>query len=476
MPTAPRAEAFRGPGGDSLRYAELLSSGLTSVTVDDIIVEGNRKTRRDVVLREMSLGLGDTLTLAALPAVLERQRRLLLNTGLFSDATVVLGRTDAVAGLVTLRAIVRERWYVYPSVSFDLADRNFNVWWTEQNRSLDRVNYGLKLRHANVSGRADKLTLFAQAGYTRRLELRYENPYVNRAKTLGFQVGVLLDRNREWRALTSGGRPEFFDLDTATLLRRRRYRGALLYRPGLYSNHTLRLERNVNSVDTVLSAAVNPNFFGDGRPRQQFWALNYTYDLDRRDVRPFPLTGYQLTLYAEKLGLGGEDVNRFNIGARYRRFLPLGSLGPSSRFNLAMEGQARMDLVRTRPPYFNLQALGYDEAFLRGYQYYVVDGLDYAYLKSTLRGRVLAANVRVPRAPVQRLRNIPVSLFLGVHADVGGANDPFATEGNVLANRVLTSYGVGAYAVFFYGKTLRLELSRNDLGEWGTYLSYALGF
>ena len=461
---------------DSLAFRRLADSAQRAVVVTGILVEGNRKTRRDVLLREMSVGVGDTVALATLTEVLDRQRRLLLNTNLFSEVAVVLGRVDYATASVTLRAVVRERWYVYPGVTFDLADRNFNVWWTEQNRSLDRVNYGVKLRHANVSGRADRLTLFVQAGYTRKLELRYDNPYVNRAKTLGFEVGVLVDRNREWRAFTEGGRPEFFDLDTASLLRRRRFRGALTYRPGLFANHALRLERAENRVDTVISEGVNPNFFGDGRPSQQFWGLKYSFTHDRRDVRPFPLTGHFLKLEAEKLGLGNEDVDRFNLSARYARFLPLGRRGAGSRFNLALDAKAKTDLARTLPPYFNLRGLGYDEAFLRGYQYYVVDGLDYAFVKSTLRARLFSTTLHVPKAPVRRLRNIPVAAYLGVHGDVGGAHDPFDTDGNVLANRVLTSYGVGLYGVFYYGKTLRLELSRNDLGEWGGFLGYALGF
>ena len=463
-------------GRDSTALRRLAEGGIDEVAVADIVVEGNRKTRRAVLLREMSLAAGDTIPLERLGQTLELQRRLLLNTNLFSECAVVLGHVDEAAATVTVRAVVRERWYVYPGVTFDLADRNFNVWWTEQNRSLDRVNYGIKLRHSNVTGRADRLTFFAQAGYTRRLELRYENPYINRAKTLGMRLGVLTNRNREWRALTADGRPEFLDLDSTTLLRRRRYRAALTYRPGLFSTHELRVERGDSRVDTMLSAEVNPNYFGDARRRQQYWGLRYRFVRDRRDVRPFPLMGDFFDLTIEKLGIGNEDVDRLNISSRYVRFFPLGRGGREARFNLAVDAGVKTDIERSLAPYFNLRGLGYDEAFLRGYQYYVVDGLDYVYLKSTLRARVLSTTLDIPKAPVRRLQSIPFALYLGAHGDVGGANDPFNTKGNILANRTLTSYGVGAYAVFYYGRTLRLELSRNDLDEWGAFVSYSLGF
>ena len=440
--------------------------------VQDVVVEGNRKTRRDIVLREMDLLPGDTLHLHELDEVLARQRLLLLNTNLFSEAEVLVSRLDTVTQRVLLRAVVREKWYFYPAVDFDLADRNFNIWWTEQNRSLDRVNYGVKLRHGNTTGRADRLTLFAQGGYTRKAELKYEIPYVNRAKTYGLEFSLLAGRNREWGAATRAARLIFLDLDSIFVLERRRFRAGIVFRPGIFAEHLVRLERQTNRVDAKLGRAFNPEFFGDGRVRQEFWGLRYQYVHDRRDQRPFPIRGFYLRSSLEKLGLGNEgDLNRLNLEQLLRYYQPI-----SPRWSASIEVSGKTDLVRTPVPFYNRSSLGFDNNFVRGYQLYVVDGLDWAYLRNTLRYKVFERDVRLPFAPIQRLRRIPFKLFVAATADAGGARDPFDTPGNVLANRVLSSYGVGVYAVVFYGKVIRFEVTRNDLNETGVFLSYSLGF
>ena len=441
--------------------------------VEDIVIEGNRKTRRSIVLREMSLRAGDTLWLDQLEDVLEEQRRILLNTNLFAEAQLLVSTLDLKHKETILRAVVRERWYVYPAFDIDLADRNFNVWWTEGNRSLGRVNYELKLRHGNLTGRRDKLTFRFQVGYTRKYELKYELPYIDKAQILGLEVGVLLDQNREWNTSTEDGRLQFYRSDTSNVLRRERYRVGLVLRPKIETYHSLRLERQNNQIDRTLAESVNPNFFGDERRKQHFFGLQYRFVNDKRDVRNFPLNGNRTTFVVEKLGFRSrDDLNRTNVSLQFDHFQPVGG----KIFNLMTVAKVKTDLQRTQVPFFNRESLGFQANFVRGYQYYVADGLDYAFLKNTLRAKVLETRIRLPFVPYRRFSDVPMRLYLGAHGDVGGIHDPFDTPGNVLANRFLTSYGAGAYAVLWYGKVIHFEMTRNDLGEWGGYFGFSLEF
>ena len=440
--------------------------------LEEVIVEGNRKTRRDFVLREMSFQVGDSLLLDVLEETLVRQRQLLLNTNLFADAAVLVDKLDPEGGRLQLRVLLREKWYFYPSASLSLADRNFNIWWTEQGRDLSRLNYGLGLKHGNTSGRADRLRLNVQGGYTRKFELRYELPYIDKAKILGMDMGILLDRNREWGYRTEEGIMRFYGLDSALVLQRRRYRLGFTLRPAINFSHLLRLERQITVADSVLATIENPNFLGEGRQRQRYWGLSYTFIYDRRDVRPFPLNGDYLSFEMEKRGLlARDDLNRLEFALRYARFQPLGK-----GWFFAVDAKVKTDVERSQVPYYSRRALGFDEDFLRGYQFFVVDGLDYGFLKGTLRYQVFDKTVPLPFVPFKRFSQIPLRAFLGVHGDLGAVRDPFNTPGNVLANRALGSYGVGAYFVLFYGKVLQLEYSRNDLGTWGLFLSYSLAF
>ncbi len=336
---------------DSLAYA----------VVTQVLVEGNRKTRRPIVLREMGLRLGDTILLSALDEALARQRRLLLNTGLFSEAEVLVTTLDPEARTLILRAVVREKWYTYPSVAVELADRNFNVWWNDQNRDLSRINFGAALRHRNFTGRADRLVIGVQSGYTRKAEITYNVPYVDRAKLVGIEFNALVDRNREWNARTIDGVQDFFGNDTMAVLRRRRVRVGLSLRPGIYVTHLFGAERQVTRADSVLATEYNPNFLGDGRRRQAYFGFYYQFTFDHRDIRPFPLDGTFVRFRMSKRGLSRfDDISRLDVSAEYAHYQPLGE-----RLNLAVNLKVKTDIQRDPVPYYNRESLGFGQDFLR---------------------------------------------------------------------------------------------------------------
>ena len=116
--------------------------------IGGVVVTGNKVTRDRVVLRELTLQEGDTLNTQELQAALARSRENLLNTGLFNTVTVLpvfLGPQEAF-----VQVEVNERWYLWPSPIFELADPNFNTWW--RTKDFDRVNWGLYLYRYNFRG------------------------------------------------------------------------------------------------------------------------------------------------------------------------------------------------------------------------------------------------------------------------------------------------------------------------------------
>ena len=441
------------------------------VVLDRYTVEGNRKSRRPYVLRELTLQPGDTVQLEQLAATLDRQRELLLNTGLYSAVALVVGKLDVHFRQFNVRIVVREKWYFYPSLGVDLADRNFNVWWNEQNRSLDRVNLKATLRHANVTGRRDRLTFGVQAGYTRRVELSYQVPFVDRAQRVGIDLNVLLDRSREWGVRTEDGLLDFFRSDTSDVLRRQSFRLGITVRPGVFLTHLLRFEYQRNRTAELVASELNPNFFGAGRREQNFTGFFYEASYDSRDVRSFPIQGSRARLRINKLGLGrSDDLNRLTVSLLLARYQPL-----PARWSATLAAKGKIDVERTQVPYFNREVLGFDDDFVRGYQLYVVDGLDYGFVKSALRYKAFDQTLKFSWIPVRALQQVPLRVYVGGHADVGAARDPFQTEGNSLANQTLYGYGIGLYAVGYYSKVAQLELTRNGLGDWGLFLSYGFG-
>ena len=172
-----------------LFFSSFLSAQLDYVVVDEVSFSGNKRTKAATILREMNFSAGDTLLLKDLPEQLETNRKLILNTTLFTLVKVNVSEWGNDNHII-VSIILQEQWYLFPFPIFELADRNFNVWWSEQNRALDRVNIGLRLTHYNFTGRRDKLKLTTQFGYTQKYELDYSLPYFNKKQTLGFNTNI----------------------------------------------------------------------------------------------------------------------------------------------------------------------------------------------------------------------------------------------------------------------------------------------
>lgn len=443
----------------------------SQVYIDSILIEGNRKTREALILRELEFRIGDSLPMQELGAILDRNALRLMNLGIFSQAKINVGQWRD-GNRLTLRIRVVEGWYLYPVPIFSLADRNFNVWWYEFKRSLKRVNYGADFTQLNVTGRADALKVNAQFGYANRYEINYRNPAINRRQTLGLQTGVSYTRTHEVALRTEANKLVFRTDPERWNIRRTSAWLGLGWRPRLFTAHQLLLEYRDNRAADSIAAVLNPDFFGDGATRQRHFSLVYTFEHDRRNIRPYPTDGWYA--YAE-LRLNGllpsDDLHLYRLKTEYGRYFPVGR-----KLSFEAVGKTRVSWPRRRPPYFNNQALGYGGDYVRGYEYYVADGLDFAVLRSSWHWEFFSREFNFGRyVPLQAFRVLPVKLFLALNADLGYANDPWYAAGNPLSNQWLAGYGFGLDVILYYNKSIRLEWTWNHLGEGGFYLRVNTG-
>lgn len=437
------------------------------VHVDKVTIEGNKKTRSEIIRRELLFAEGDTISLSRLEKVLERSEQLVLNTGLFNDASIVFKDWEGSTNRVHIGVKVEETWYLYPVPVFELADRNFNVWWVEQGASLQRVNFGLDFTHLNMSGRRDKLSIGVRYGYTRNYRINYSVPYINARQTLGFISEVSFSRNKEINYATEKDKQAFYRDDDNFIYQRLRAEAGLSVRPGLRTNHLFVGGFRQNLVDDIVPAELNPDFFLEGRKLQRYFSLTYRYTFENRDVVFYPWKGDYFAFALIKDGLGVfDDRNALTVRARYDRHLPF-----SRRLSLGMSLRGKLSIIRDRQPYNDNRALGFLGNNIRGFEYYIVDGLDLGLLKTSLHWQFLSTQFNFGKLmPIKAFRVMPLKLFLALNNDVGIANDPFAGAANRLSNRPLWGGGLGLNILLFYDKVIRIEYSLNDLGEHGLFL------
>ena len=444
-----------------------------SVRIEEVLLVGHKKTRPRVVFREMTLGQGDLIASDELPQEILRSYNNLMNTGLFASVEMQYDTLAVAEGRTSIIVNMRETWYIYPVPQFELADRNFNVWWNEQGRSLDRVNVGGKLTYYNFTGQRDRLKLGFTTGYTRSMEASYGFPYLNKAGSIGLSVGFGYQKRREQNYLTRDNRQEFYSDPDQFVYRRSSAQLTLSYRRRIYLSHSFGFGWQQSRVADTIAGVLNPQFYGDGRSSQRYFRISYDLSNDRRDVRNYPWKGTVLRVGFSKDGLGiyGER-DGLEVHADYQKFIPFWK---HYSLNYALAG--KYSLIRTRQPFLENRAIGFGDNGLIGYQFYVVDGLDMVIWRLGLRRELFRTKLDLGKLVfIDAFRYIPIRMALSVQFNQGIANAPFVDDSNRLNNNLLTGFGAGLDVILYYDMVGGIQYNRNHLGEDGIYLNLNVGF
>jgi hypothetical protein len=108
--------------------------------------------------------------------------------------------------------------------------------------------------------------------------------------------------------------------------------------------------------------------------------------------------------------------------------------------------------------------LGYGDAYLRGMEYYVVDGVAGGFIRNTIRKEVARVNWKTG-IKSRIYGQIPFRFYLKGYGDVGYVHNKYNTTGNIFSNKLLYSGGFGLDILTIYDIVLRFEYSFNQLNE-----------
>jgi len=427
-----------------------------------VLIEGNRRTKERIILREMAYKQGDSIPVSHLYEILEEARSLIYNTNLFSLVEVRVEMNSAFAINIHIKLI--ERIYLVPSPEFTLSDRNFNEWWKTYNADLDRITYGVKIRHSNLTGNADRISLFAMNGFSRLLSLQYTTPYVNKEMTKGISAGITYTRQRELIYKTT------FENKLLTY-RKENYinenffiQMSYLIRKGFYTKQNLQFNLTIFQVDdSILDARYNPDYFLTGTTNFIMPEISYTHQYIKTDNVNYPRAGRLLNLRLAKRGIGWSgDMNALMLDASYKWYRPINK---HWFYSWQMATKIRMPF---KQPYLNRLAFGYADYYLRGLEFRVIDAVASGIQKFTLTRGIMDRRIKIP------LRNryipfLPVKLYLKSYADVGYAYDRPENRTR-LSNKLLYTGGVGLDVLTLYDIQASFEYSLNQLNEKGLFL------
>ena len=451
--------------------AQVLTDSTRKVVIRSVTLTGNYRTRDRIILREMTLRAGDSVRLADLPDRLAWDQRNINNTTLFvtvDTGTQLTPPADSTQlAQLDLTIVMKERWYIIAYPVFDLADRNFNEWWYDRGRDFRRVIYGGRLSYRNVTGSNDRLQVVIERGFQQRTVLSYSRPYVDRAQKIGLRVDLSYATNKEIPYRTQFDKWVYVKAED--VLRERAYAAVILTnRRGLYHYHTLDTRYTRNTIaDTI--ARLNPDYFLDGRTRQQYLSMSYSYRYDRRDNVVYPLQGKLFSAGVGVAGiLPGDNFRLLDVSAVYTRYWPLGG-----KFYGAGSLRARATWP-ARQPYFNLRGLGNSTDMVRGYELYVIDGQRTATWRNSLRYQLLNVRKQLNWLHVRQFNTVPIAVYLTAFGDAGYVSSTVAEQyQSRLANKLLIGTGLSVDVVSFYNLVFRFSGTVNAQGKTGFFFNLA---
>jgi len=393
-----------------------------------------------------------------MPYYVQMARLRLLNLGLFT--TVQIQTQPSGPDEIRWEIEIQERWYLIPKPIFKLADRNFNVWWDEMNRDLRRINIGLTLIDNNFRGNLESLSATVQAGYTQQLAIEYIRPYVEETQRHGIGFYVAVTQSGELPYMTDSNKQRFARLPGTHIIRQYDAGISWYYRGHYAVRQSLTLAGHQADIsDTLLQ--LNGEYLGKSRNRLRYGDITYRLDYNGVDNWNYPLHGFKSVNHIiVRKGLEG-----FGWQAQWKT-----ETGIFRQLRNRLYGQAifrgRLSL-QDEVPYFLQGALGTKTDYVRGYEYYVVDGTHFGLVRFDLKYALLNHTFR--NLGFRYLPELPLRLYPKLFADAGMVHNPFPGN-SFLHDRMLYSAGIGLDMVSAYDFKLRLEACVNHLGQYGLYL------
>lgn len=402
-----------------LMIGAVIANNSAAQEIVAIRVEGNKRTKSWVVLRELKTQVGDTLN----PEQLSQDRDRVLNLQLFERAK--LSTAPGPEG-DTLIVRVWERWYIFPFPVLFINEHDFK-----------KLSYGAGLVHFNFRGRAEVLNAVGWAGYNPGAYLTYHNPWFGGNSRLFAELQVSAQSIRSK------------SLELPTHDERRRMVSFLLgkrFGYGVYVSGTARYTDR--KTDPPVPGAVNsPN----GRDR--FGTVGGQVLLDWRDFRGYPSQGVYLRLMVLHHGSGSRwvDYDRWSADVRFYRRLLVGSLALRTAGTLS----------RGTVPVYDRVYIGYQER-IRGH---------FGTKKEGENRFVGSVEWRVTLLPVRYSEFSGLSAFLktwkfGINAaffaDAGKVWTGYERFGS---GEWLRGFGVGLHLRVPYVEVLRAELAFDEKGR-----------
>jgi outer membrane protein insertion porin family len=278
------------------------------VYVESVTINGNTRTRDEVIRREFRLAEGDAFN----SVKVKRSRDRIQSLGFFQDKLEVKQNPGTAPDKVALQVDVEER----PTGSLQLS-AGFS--------SLERFIFSFSIEERNFRGKAQNLRLSANiSSYSKSVEVGFTEPYLfGRNLALGFDIfrrdfnsfrfGENNNRDTTYQQATTG-----FQVRVGTAITEF-WQAQIRY--GL-SVDDVTLDESVFFTNGVCDPLKAGRFLCEALGKNTTSSIGYSLVYDNLDNRLRPSRGQRLILNQDLAGLGG-SVKYIRSRVNYDRYFPL---------------------------------------------------------------------------------------------------------------------------------------------------------
>jgi len=430
--------------------------------INNISIVGNKTTKSYVILRELTFKRCDSIAEDAIDEQLKLSRENLLNTSLFNFVTI----DKQIEGeLLNITITVVERWYTWPSIVLQYADRNFAAWL--RNGNLQRTKIGFAIDRYNFLGRSQHLMFSMVFGYVNQFILSYRNIAIDKDKKQFIGADFWYSQQDELIYNTKNNKPEYFKFAYQPVYQEKKIFVNYTYRPYFYGQHNFFINYlEYNIADTI--SKLNKNFFDNQTSRKNYLKFDYIYSYDRRDSKAYPLHGFFYSLDLDEINTLPLSSSAYFSNTIYSDLYWYDELTPKIFYAGAFNFKVS---ATTGDSYFIDKALGYYYN-MHGFEYNIIDGQHFVMFRNLIKFNLIptrASDFKFLLIP--KFSKIHYALYANLFADCGYVSSTLPENGNTYANKFLYSGGVGLDLVTYYDLTLRFEYSVTRFGVQGFYIN-----
>jgi outer membrane protein assembly factor BamA len=444
------------------------SKSADGLAIREILINGNFITSKKVIFRELDFRLNDSVSREEAEYRKQTSINNLTKTSLFNFVEIDIEEYQTNSLRITVN--LTERWFIWPNLYLNQTDRNFSEWW--RTKDLAKLEYGIGLKINNFRGLGETLMLNYHIGNFTKYELDYRGIYIDKAKRHSLSVFASYSAQNvlTWNIESN---KEKIIKESYRLLKNTDFSLTYRYRKGYFNTHSVQLGySDFKIADTIFS--LNPYFFGFNKHSQRYFSLKYEFSRDTRDSRIYPKTGHLFAVSINKRGLGILQ-HEYNAVDLYLQFYSYWKL--RKRFYIA-SGIWYSSNMTDDYAFYSQTGLGYLQ-FVRGYEYYTINGNNALLFKSLAKYELLPMKViNLNIWPVRKLHQfnkVPIEVYVNVFFDAGYVSDKFVISriyDNTLVNKMMYSAGAGIDFITYYDKVLRFDYSFNAMGERGLFIHW----